>query len=107
ATDSQQLVTVGVEGLIIRSQVVPDLIPVGILDYARVSGTNAAQNVLLFGGKADQRFTIDHCTNLFSPSWNTGPLLEIFDGDGTLYYIETIYGTNQLPAEYYRTTLVP
>jgi hypothetical protein len=37
----------------------------------------------------------------------SGPLLEIFDGDGTLYYIETIYGTNQPAAEYYRTSLIP
>jgi len=109
ATDGGQLVVVGVEGVILRSQVVPDLTPVSFLNYSRVT-TNAplaAYNVYLFGGKPDQRFTLDRTTNLTSQAWTTGPLLEIFDGSGTLYYVETLSGTNHPPVEYYRATLQP
>jgi hypothetical protein len=107
ATDSKQLITVGVEGAILRSQVVPHLTPVSILDYDRVLTTNLAQNVFLFAGKPDQRFTLNHATGLLSTNWTIGPALEIFDGEGILYFVETIYGTNPPPQEYYRTTLQP
>lgn len=108
ATDSKQMVMVGVEGLIIRSQVVPLDSPVSFLDYSRVtSGPNLAYNVFLFGGEPDQRFNLNRITNFVSPSWITGPELEIFDGSGTLYYFETISGTNIPPMEFYRTQLAP
>jgi hypothetical protein len=107
ATDPKQLVLVGLEGVILRSQVVPDPTPVSFLNYARLS-TNTpptTYNLYLFGGKPDQRFTLDRCTNILGSAWTTGPLLEIFDGSGTLYYLETLTGTNTPPVEYYRTTL--
>jgi hypothetical protein len=110
ATDSRQLVSVGVEGVILRSPVVPDLTPITILDYARLVNTNApdyAQNVYLFGGHADQRFTLDYHTNLSDGAWTAGALLEFFDASGTLYYVETISGTNQNAQEFYRATLAP
>lgn len=107
ATDSKQLVTVGVEGVILRSQVVPDLTPVSYLAYARVVTNQVAYNLHLFGGKTDQRFTLNHVTNLSTASWITGPELEIFDGSGTLYYLESISGTNIPPIEFYRTQLTP
>jgi hypothetical protein len=108
ATDSKQLITVGVEGLIIRSQVVPLDSPVSFLDYARVTGGQTlAYNVFLFGGYPDQRFTLNRVTNLVSSQWIIGPQLEIFDGSGTLYYVETISGTNIPPKEFYRTALAP
>ncbi len=109
ATDSQQLIMVGLEGVILRSQVVPDPTPVGFLNYARLT-TNTPPtiyNLYLFGGKPDQRFTLDRCTNLVSSAWTTGPRLEIFDGSGTLYYLETLTGTNIPSVEYYRTRLDP
>lgn len=109
ATDSKQLIVVGVEGVILRSQVVPNLTPVSFLGYAR-AGTNGfspAYNVFLFGGKPDQQFTLNRSTNLLSAAWTVGAELEIFDGSGTLYFIETITGTNLPPFEYYRTQLSP
>lgn len=108
-TDGKQMIVVGVEGVILRSQIVPDLTPVSFLDYARVTtnGPSPAYNVFLFGGKADQRFTLDRATNLVGAAWTTGPRLEIFDGSGTLYYLETVSGTNIPPLEFYRTTLSP
>jgi hypothetical protein len=105
ATDSQQLVCVGVEGIILRSPVVPELTPVSVLNYSRVSTNNTAFNLFLFGGKPDQRFTLDRSTNLLSAAWAAGPLLDITDGSGTLYYIETLTGTNLPPTEYYRAVL--
>jgi hypothetical protein len=109
ATDGKQLIVAGVEGVILRSQVVPDLTPVSFLGYGRTStnGSNPAYNVFLFGGKTDQRFTLDRTTNVVDTAWATGPELEIFDGSGTLYYIEAISGTNIPPIEYYRTQLTP
>jgi hypothetical protein len=107
ATDSQQLVVVGVEGAILRSQVVPNLTPITILDYARVIVPNMSQNIFLFGGKADQQFSLDRCSDTSKTNWITGPILELLRGDGTLFYVETVYGTNIPPQEYYRATLVP
>lgn len=109
ATDSKQFVTVGVEGVILRSQVVPDLTPVSFLGYSRVTanGPGTAYNLYLFGGRPDQRFTLDRTTNVVGRTWLTGPELEIFDGSGTLYYIETISGTNVPPIKYYRAALKP
>jgi photosystem II stability/assembly factor-like uncharacterized protein len=109
ATDSKQLVTVGVEGIILRSQVVPDLAPVTILNYDRIStnGAAPAYNVFLFGGKVDQRFSLDSRTNLVGSAWTPGPELEFTDSSGTLYYVETMTDTNLPPIEFYQTRLLP
>jgi hypothetical protein len=106
ATDSNQLVTVGIEGVILRTQVVPDLTPIAILDFDRVRGSNAIFNIYLFGGKADQRFTLDRLPGLSTTNWTTGPQLEFLDSSGTLYYLETL-GSNSPPQEYYRALLKP
>lgn len=107
ATDSRQMICVGVEGLILRSPVVPDLSPVAVLNYSGffTNGTQTIYNLFLFGGKPDQRFTIERNTNLVSGAWNSGPQLEITDGSGALYFIETLTGTNLPAVEYYRTML--
>jgi hypothetical protein len=109
ATDSAQLVLVGVEGSILRSPVVPSMAPVSVLSYDRVvtNGPSPAYNVFLFGGEPDQQFTLDRGTNLTDSAWVNGPTLEIFDGSGTLYYVETVSGTNLPPTEFYRPTLTP
>jgi hypothetical protein len=109
ATDAGQLVVVGVEGVILRSQVITDLTPISFLDFARVAtnGPGTAYNVFLFGGQTDQRFTLDRATNVVASIWTTSSPLEIFDGSGTLYFVETISGTNIPPAEFYRATLTP
>ncbi len=108
ATDSRQLVLVGGEGAILRSQIVPDLAPVSFLDYARftTNGSSVAYNLYLLGGKTDQRFTLDRATNVAASVWTTGSQFEIFDGSGTLYYLETLSGTNLPPGEFYRTKQV-
>jgi hypothetical protein len=110
ATDSRQLVTVGIEGVVLRSQVVPITNAVRILSYDHVSTFGASgktvQNIFLFGGRTDQRFTLDYRTNFETNTWVTGPLLEFFDGSGTLFYLETLTTTNPPPREFYRATLV-
>jgi hypothetical protein len=100
---------VGVEGSILRSPVVADLTPVSVLNYDRITtnGPSPAYNVFLFGGQTDQQFTLDRITNLTESAWVPGPELEIFDGSGTLYYVETVTGTNLPHVEFYRTLLTP
>lgn len=109
ATDSKQLAVVGVEGVILRCQVVPDSTPVRFLNYARIetSPPGTVANLYLFGGAPDQRFTLDRATNVVQSAWTTGPLLEITDGSGTLYYLEYLSGPSLPPTEFYRATLSP
>jgi hypothetical protein len=108
-TDQHQLITVGVEGVILRSPVVPDLTPIEFLDYSRSTTTNGAtcQNLFLFGGKTDQQFTLDYRSAFDTNVWIAGPSLEILDGSGTLFYLESVAATNALPREFYRATLKP
>ena len=103
------MITVGVEGIILRSQIVPDLTPVNILNYAQCADTNAAtvNNLFLFGGKADQRFTLDYRLAFNTNSWVTGPQLEFYDSSGTFFYFETLPRSNAPPQQFYRSTLTP
>lgn len=110
ATDSRQLVTVGIEGIILRNQVVPNTNAVRILSYDHVS-TNGGfdktmQNIFLLGGRTDQQLTLDYRAGFETNAWVTGPQLEFFDGSGTLFYLETLTTTNPPPREFYRATLV-
>ena len=109
ATDANQLITVGVEGIILRSQIVPDLTPINILSYARYADTNTAtlNNVFLFGGKADQRFTLDDRLAFDTNSWVRGAQLEFYDSSGTFFYLETQPMSNAPPQQFRRGTLTP
>ncbi len=109
ATDSRQLVSVGVEGVILRAAVLPDPTPISILRYTRFPGDDGltVQNLFLFVGKPDQQFTLDYRSDLTTNRWVSGPALEFYDSDGTLYYLETLPATNALPVEFYRGTLAP
>jgi hypothetical protein len=109
ATNGSYLLVAGVEGVILRSPIVPDLTPVQILDFSRIfmeSGT-AYQNLFLLGGRVDQRFTLDYRESLGVGAWTTGREIEFTDSSGTLYYIETVSTTNATVSEYYRATLIP
>jgi hypothetical protein len=92
-----QLVTVGTEGVIIRSQLIPATTPVNISSYARVSG----EDIFLFTGQADQQFYLNSSTNL--STWSQGPLLEFLDSSGTLLYVSSV-ATNA-PQQFFRTVL--
>jgi hypothetical protein len=95
-----QLVLAGVEGAILRSQVIPNLEPVRILNYSR----RDQQNLYLFVGQPDQRFTLDQSINL--DHWITGPTLEFLDNSGTLLFLQNVM-SNAPPAQFYRATLAP
>jgi len=110
ATDSQKLISAGVEGIILRSPVIPDVTPVEILAYSRIPSTNMpfiVQNLFLFGGKTDQRFTLSGCVGFETNGWMDRQQLEILDPSGTLYYLETAIVTNTPPKEFYRLSLTP
>ncbi|HXI52509.1 MAG TPA: hypothetical protein VNH84_13430 [Candidatus Saccharimonadales bacterium] len=110
ATDGRQLIAVGIEGAILRAQIITDTTPIHILSYDRdsttVPGGTVARNLFLFGGQVDQRFTLDYRAELETNVWVTGPQLEFFDGSGTLFYLETLTSSNLPPREYYRATLI-
>lgn len=109
ATDSRQLIAVGVEGAILRSPVVADSNAVRFLSYDRFSvgsgSEKTAQNLFLFSGRTDQQFTLDYHSTFDTNIWVTGPKLEFLDGSGTLFYLETLLTSDPLPLEFYRATL--
>lgn len=94
-----QLVVAGVEGAIIRSQVVPDLTPVEFVEYSRATN----HNLFLISGNPDQRFRIERSSSL-NTNWSPGPVLEFLDNSGTLLFLEDT-GTNAPPREFYRARL--
>ncbi|HXG49037.1 MAG TPA: hypothetical protein VNO52_15540 [Methylomirabilota bacterium] len=108
ATDSRQLLAAGVEGIILRAPVVPDLTPVRILSYQRVAVADppSINNVFLFGGRPDQRFTLDYRASFDTNQWISGPMLEFTDGSGTLFYLDPLPASPP-SSEFYRATLVP
>lgn len=110
ATDSAQLVTVGVEGVILRAQVVADTNAVQFLSYDHLTITNQfgvfMENLYLFGGSTDQQFSVDNRLDFGTNGWNAGPQLEFYDGSGTLFYLEMIALTNSPPREFYRNHLL-
>jgi hypothetical protein len=97
-----QLVVVGIEGIILRSQAEPFVTPVNFLGYQRTFNSTNVYHVYLFGGKVDQSFTLDYAPHL-TGSWTAGPTMEISDGSGVLYYLETDSLTNATPLELHRT----
>jgi hypothetical protein len=94
------LVAAGVEGAIVRSQVIPDPNPVRVLNFSRRDN----QNLYLFSGQPDQRFSLDRSVTL--TNWSPGLTLEFLDSSGTLLLLENPV-TNPPPAEFYRPTIVP
>jgi hypothetical protein len=99
ASHNGRLVVAGVEGVILRSQITPVTTPVIFIKYP----TNATQNLFLFGGEPDQRFTLDRSTNLVN--WLIGPTLEIKDSSGTLLHEDA--GTNADLLQFFRARTVP
>ena len=96
----------GIEGVVLRNQVVPKLSPVNILDYNYSAVVNpdltaSVYELFLFGGLPDQFFQFESSTNL--SLWGTNTVLELFDPSGTIYVLRTRDGTPS--AEFYRTRL--
>ena len=98
ANGTGQIVVVGSEGAIIRSQALPATTPVHIREYTRTAGNN----LFLFTGQPDQRFLLQDTTTL--TNWLEGPPLEFLDSTGTLLYFETAK-PDAPPRRYYRANL--
>jgi len=105
-----QLVVAGIEGIVLRQQIVPRLSPVDVLGYNRSAvvssgGEASTYELFLFGGQPDQFFEFQTSTNL--TAWQTNAALELFDPSGTIYLLRTRDFTNTPPTEFYRTRLLP
>ena len=77
-----QLVLTGIEGIVLRNQVVPRTSPVSFLAYDRLVATNSpgstnaivsAYELFLLGGQPDQFFQFQSCTNLGTASGSPTP----------------------------------
>jgi hypothetical protein len=115
-TDAGQLILTGIEGIILRNQVVPQTTPVDFLAYDYSVATNSpgtadavlsAYELFLLGGQPDQVFEFQSSTNLGAANWYTNAILELFDPSGTIYLLRTRDLTNTPPREFYRNRLVP
>lgn len=100
ASTAEQLVVAGVEGAILRAAFNPSLDPFLILNYSRVGNVNT----ILVAGKTDQRFRIQHSTNLVT--WSDGVTLEIVDRSGTFLFLENA-DTNYLRRDFMRAQILP
>jgi hypothetical protein len=112
ATQNGQLVVAGVEGVILRNQVAPQLTPINIFGYSRSSATYSAETasvseLFLLGGMPDQMFSFQSSTNLALNLWPDIAALELFDPSGAIFFLRTRDVTNAPPAEFYRTQLSP
>jgi hypothetical protein len=107
ATDGSQLIAVGIEGVILRSQVMPLTNAVNILSYSLTVTSNALQNIFLFRGQPDQRFSLESNNDLNPTNWYTDATLEMVDSSGTLYYLLASARHSAPPRRFYRTRLIP
>ena len=95
-----QLLTVGLEGIILRKQIVPRSNPILIRWERRIAIDGEVTNQFGFRGFPGQRFSLDRSPDL--KSWELGPELELLDGSGVLEYSNT---TKALQ-EFYRARLI-
>ena len=100
--ETGQLVTVGIEGAILRTQLTLPQDPISFLSFD--SQTNRL--TFLMTGVTGQRFALDRTDDVSSPTnWILGPTLEFLDPSGTLLYVED-QGTNIPPAREFRARQV-
>lgn len=91
-----QLISVGIEGCVLRAQLTPSTQPIAILDFE----PGASGFAFLLSGQTGQRFTLDRSLDIqSSTNWRLGPTLEFLDSSGTLLYVEN-EGTNA-PSSWY------
>jgi len=111
-TQNGRLVVAGIEGVILRNQVTPQLSPVNIFDYSRIEVsasflTNTVYELFLFDGLPDQFFAFESSTNLLVNAWSANAVFELFDPSGAIFLLQTRDITNTPPAQFYRTQSVP
>lgn len=108
ANDGSQLVMVGQDGLILRDAAIPSTTPVELLSYSHLisPGGNTVEDLLLMGGRLDQRFVLESTESVASGKWTPGPYLELSSANGTLAYLTSEEATNSPPRRYLRTRLI-
>jgi hypothetical protein len=94
ATLRGQLVTAGVEGVILRAQIAPFPTPVRVANYPK----SAAESLFLLLGSPDQTFDLERATDLLS--WQPEAALEITDPSGALLYLSP--QTNDVDRQWFR-----
>lgn len=95
-----QLLSVGLEGIILRKQIVPRSTPI-LIRWDRMPGNGGEfSNQFVFRGFPGQRFTLDRSPDL--RHWETGPEMELIDGSGLLEYSNT----TKEKQEFYRARLI-
>ncbi|RTZ64124.1 MAG: hypothetical protein DSZ35_10635 [Verrucomicrobia bacterium] len=94
-----QLLAVGLEGIILRKQIVPRSSPILILWERAVAADGEITNNFGFRGFPGQRFSLDRSPDL--KTWEPGPNLELLDGSGVLEYSNT----TRAAREFYRAKL--
>jgi hypothetical protein len=97
-TDGQQLIMSGLEGVIIRNQLVPITSPVNFVTL----GMTSTGTLFLFEGVVDQRFALEQALDLNTP-WTPAASLEILSSGGTLVYEHPLDGSK---LKFFRTRLL-
>ena len=94
-----QLLSVGLEGVVLRKQIVPRSSPILLRWDRSVSVDGGFTNQFVFRGFPGQRFTLDRSVDLYQ--WETGPQMELIDGSGVLEYSNSTKANK----EFYRARL--
>ncbi len=94
-----QLLSVGLEGIILRREIIPRTTPI-LIRWDRAAAVDGeATNNFGFRGFPGQRFSLDRSPDL--KTWEAGPNLELLDGSGVLEYSNT----SSAAREFYRAKL--
>ena len=94
-----QLLSVGLEGIILRKEIIPRTTPILIRWDRAVAADGGITNNFGFRGFPGQRFSLDRSPDL--KTWEPGPNLELIDGSGVLEYSNTTRAVR----EFYRVKL--
>lgn len=109
AANGGQMLTFGVEGLILRTRPVTNTNVVEFASFTQDTDTNnVLQNIILFAGEADQTFEFEETSDLSgTPGWTSLGQFEITDPDGFFVHVQSV-ATNSVPdRRFYRTALTP
>jgi photosystem II stability/assembly factor-like uncharacterized protein len=103
ATQAGQLVAAGVEGAILRAQIVPRTNPPVFVRFSVTAPTNATvRRLFLLAGEADQRILVERSTDL--RTWTNGPAVEVLDPSNTVLLLDD---APRQAREFFRARLQP
>ncbi|HET6409874.1 MAG TPA: hypothetical protein VFG14_18435, partial [Chthoniobacteraceae bacterium] len=98
ATDGEQIIVAGMEGVILRRNLEAQTSPVNIEEYA-VAGLSS---IFLFTGKVDQQFVLEASTSPLGP-WRSAAYLELTEPGGTILFELPLDDSD---TKFYRTRLL-